>query len=170
MTANRERSGAKLLKGPSRFLNNILFAYQRIPFVVSRVSDSLLGGGVAYVQEARHFPRCHGPVRLGSGSFVRLWTERGVRSFERDAQSGRVRAVPAVEGAALVFHGAECGDGEDLLAGIRKANGNAADAMAVWRANVKANEEKYFLVNVYGGLTDEKVRALFAGPCVCVRA
>ena len=170
MTANRGRSGVKLLKRASRFADNILFAFLRSQLVVMRVSDSLLAGGVAYVQEARHFQRFHGPVRLGSGSFVRLWTERGVRSFERDAQSGRVRAVPAVEGAALVFHGAECGDGKDLLAGINKAKGNAADAMAVWRENVKANEEKYFLVNVYGGLTDEKVRALFAGPCVCVRA
>jgi hypothetical protein len=119
------------------------------------------------VQEARHFQRFHGPVRLGSGSFVRLWTERGVRSFERDAQSGHVRAVRAVPGKFPAFHGGECGGLGDFVAGIGRSKGNAVDAMVDWRANVKKKKEVYALANVYGDLTDEQARALRRA---CVRA
>ena len=167
MTANRGRSGVKLLKRASRFADNILFAYLRSQLVVMRVSDSLLAGGVAYVQEARHFQRFHDPVRLGSGSFVRLSTERGVRSFERDAQSGHVRAVRAVPGKFPAFHGGECGGRGDFVAGIGRSKGNAVDAMDDWRANVKKKKKVYALANVYGDLTDEQARALRRA---CVRA
>ncbi len=167
MTANRGRSGVKLLKRASRFADNILFAFLRSQLVVMRVSDSLLAGGVAYVQEARHFQRFHGPVRLGSGSFVRLSTERGVRSFERDAQSGHVRAVRAVPGKFPAFHGGECGGLGDFVAGIGRSNGNAVDAMVDWRANVQKKKKVYALANVYGDLTDEQARALRRA---CVRA
>ena len=67
MTANRGRSGVKLLKRASRFADNILFAFLRSQLVVMRVSDSLLAGGVAYVQKARHFQRSTAPSASALG-------------------------------------------------------------------------------------------------------
>ena len=78
-----------------------------------------------------------------------------MRSLVRDAATGAVRAVRAVVGDALVFHGGERCNPPDLDAAVAAADGIAAKAMRSARANViKRNQTDteafaYVLLNIY---------------------
>ena len=103
-----------------------------------------------------------------------------MRSLVRDAATGAVRAVRAVVGDALVFHGGERCDPRDLAAAVADAEGIAAKAMRRARATViDRNRDDveafaYVLLNIYR-LTAAQAKTLrrtaFVRACVraCVR-
>jgi hypothetical protein len=103
-----------------------------------------------------------------------------VRSFVRNAATLVVRAVRAVVGNAVVLHGGERCDPDDLEAVLQDADGIAAKAMRLARANViqrNQNDDEAFatvLLNIYR-LTAAQARTLrrtaFVRACVraCVR-
>ena len=104
-----------------------------------------------------------------------------MRSFVRNAATLVVRAVRAVVGNAVVLHGGERCDPDDLEDVLGKADGIAAKAMRLARANViQRNQDDveafaYVLLNIYR-LTAAQARTLrrtaFVRACVraCVRA
>ena len=104
-----------------------------------------------------------------------------MRSLVRDAATGAVRAVRAVVGDALVFHGGERCNPPDLDAAVAAADGIAAKAMRLARANVIQRNQNdveafaYVLLNIYR-LTAAQARTLrwtaFVRACLraCVRA
>jgi len=101
-----------------------------------------------------------------------------VRSFVRNAATLVVRAVRAVVGNAVVLHGGERCDPDDLEDVLGKADGIAAKAMRLARANViQRNQDDveafaYVLLNIYR-LTAAQARTLrrtaFVRACVRVR-
>ena len=104
-----------------------------------------------------------------------------MRSLVRDAATGAVRAVRAVVGDALVFHGGERCNPPDLDAAVAAADGIAAKAMRLARATVIERNRNdveafaYVLLNIYR-LTAAQAKTLrrtaFVRACVrvCVRA